>query len=291
MDEKTMRLFHLDHCRGIGRRTINLLLAFDPDLGSIVHLTLKDLVESFQMPRKSALTFLHDFHSFNPQKTLASYTSKNISVISIYDPCYPPYLKNIYDPPLILYIKGDPHLFSNKKMLSVVGTRQPSAEAGRLMAVLLLPLIEDGWTIVSGMALGVDGLAHQLALKGHTIAVLGSGLFHPYPLQHAPLFQKLCRDQLVVSEYPPPVRPQKWQFPERNRIISGLSAGTLVIEAKERSGSLITADQALEQGREVMAVPGSPLNPNSRGTNRLIQQGARLVFSSEDILEELSNFT
>lgn len=287
MDDLTLKLIQLDHCRGLGRKTISAFLKADPKLNRLADYTIKELKEIYQMPSARAELFLRDFHSIDPERTVQQYERRGISSVPFHSPDYPIYLKKIFDPPHLLYTTGKKERLKDLKMLSVVGTRYPSIEANRVMDYLLAPLIESGWTIVSGLALGIDGLAHKLALKGRTIAVLGSGLYFPYPMQHRALFSELAKTQLVISEYPPPARPERWRFPERNRVISGMSLGTLVIEAKERSGSLITADQALEQGREVFAVPGSILNENCKGTHRLIQQGAKLVTRCSDILEEL----
>ncbi|MDD9147076.1 MULTISPECIES: DNA-processing protein DprA [unclassified Sporolactobacillus] len=287
MDDLTRKLIQLDHCRGLGRKTISAFLKTDPGLSRAADYSFKELTEIYRMSPVRAEQFLKDFHTFNPERMIQRYERQGISIVSVHSPDYPHYLKKIFDPPHLLYMKGKKERLKDLKMLSVVGTRYPSTEASRIMDYLLTPLIESGWTIVSGLALGIDGLAHALALKGQTIAVLGSGLYFPYPLQHRSLFNELIEHQLVISEYPPPSRPERWRFPERNRVISGLTLGTLVIEAKERSGSLITADQALEQGREVFAVPGSVFKENSKGTHRLIQQGAKLVTQPGDILEEL----
>lgn len=290
MDQLALKLFHLDHCRGIGRKTIRAFLRLDPQLESVSHFTAGDLSELGMSRRRSEL-FLHDFHRFAADQMLHHYAERQIVPIAFHQPDYPPLLGKIYDPPLILYVRGHKEWLSDVKMISVVGTRRPSAAAGPAMRRILLPLVESGWIIVSGMATGIDGMAHRLAAAGgRTIAVLGSGLFHPYPAGHVGLFNRLCDDHLVISEYPPQTRPERWRFPERNRIISGLSRGTVVVEAKAKSGSLITADQALEQGREVFALPGSILNENSVGTNRLIQQGAKLILGSQDILDELAPF-
>lgn len=287
MDQLTRKFFHLNHCRGIGRKTIRTLLKGDPQLDTLSRLSLKELTNVLKMKAADARSFLADYHAFDVGKMEAYYTSRNIRMIGIYEDVYPPLLRYTDDPPLMIYAAGRIELLQAKKSLSVVGTRYPSREAEQVTRRLIAPLIQSGWTIVSGMAAGVDGIAHRLALNGKTIAVLGSGLLSPYPRQHLELYRELFKRQLVISEYPPLSGPERWRFPERNRIISGLTLGTLVIEAKERSGSLITADQALEQGREVFAAPGSILKLNSVGTNRLIQQGAKLVISAEDILEEL----
>lgn len=287
MDDLTLKLIQLDHCRGAGRRTVQAFLRTDPELKFLDCCTPEDLMERFRLTRRRAFSLLTDFRAFNPRKAVNDYRQRSIIPIPIHSRDYPPLLREIYDPPYILYARGKTELLKNIRMLSVVGTRRPSVEAAKVMKRLLLPLIDSGWTIVSGLALGVDGMAHRLALRSNTIAVLGSGLLFPYPARHIALYEELCASQLVISEYAPDRRPERWMFPERNRIISGLSAGTLVIEAGQRSGSLITADQALEQGREVFAVPGSILNENSAGTNRLIQQGAKLVAEPDDIIEEL----
>ncbi|WP_100487670.1 DNA-processing protein DprA [Sporolactobacillus pectinivorans] len=288
MDKMTMKLLHLTHCRGLGRKTIREFIRIDPQLQSVEGYTVKDLTNHFRLTKPHAESFLSDFHSFNPRNAAEYYEKRKIVPIAIHETSYPPLLKKIYDPPYLLYARGNIKWLQDAKALSVVGTRHPSAEAEKVMKHLLLPLIESGWVIVSGMALGVDGMAHRLAIQGRTIAVLGSGLFYPYPRSHLGLFRDLCNHQLVLSEYSPCSRPERWRFPERNRIISGLARGTLVVEAREKSGSLITADQALEQGREVFAVPGSILQASSAGTNGLIQQGAKLVMKAEDIMEELS---
>jgi DNA processing protein len=149
--------------------------------------------------------------------------------------------------------------------------------------------VENGVVIVSGLANGIDTLAHEHAMKngGKTIAVIAGGVYHIYPKENAELAKEMMKSQLVISEYPPDTKPLRWHFPARNRIISGLSNGTFIIEAKRKSGSLITANYAVNEGREVFSLPGSIFNQNSLGTNDLIKQGAKLVMSSEDILEEL----
>src|SRR5690625_2061506 len=156
------------------------------------------------------------------------------------------------------------------------------------MKLIVKPLVRQNWLIVSGMAKGIDSYAHKLALghKGNTIAVLGGGFNHIYPKQNNMLYKQIAEKGLVLSEYPPEVPPKRFHFPERNRLISGLSFGTLVIEATERSGTLITVDQALDQGREVYAVPGSPLIPQTKGCHKMIQDGAKLVTHSTDISED-----
>ncbi|WP_430785957.1 DNA-processing protein DprA [Virgibacillus flavescens] len=217
------------------------------------------------------------------KKDLEAYT-----ILTIVDEGYPAVLKTIKDPPLVLYTIGDVTLLMQRPALSVIGTRFPSKNAIKKMKLILPVLIEMNWVIVSGMAMGIDSYAHQFALgnNGKTIAVLGGGFNHIYPKQNITLFDQLSKKGLVLSEYPPNQPPERFFFPERNRIISGLGFGTLVIEAKEKSGTLITVDQALDQGREVYAVPDSPAIRESIGCNRMIQDGAKLVMQPDDIIED-----
>ncbi|GEM00757.1 DNA processing protein [Halolactibacillus halophilus] len=206
---------------------------------------------------------------------------------TILDEDYPDIFRTIPDPPVVLYGLGQVHLVNQTNRLSVIGSREPTIHTEKRMQQLLLPVIKD-FVIVSGMAKGTDALAHHLAIKGggKTIAVIGSGFLYPYPYENQALFTELAHHHLILSEYPPDKKPARFHFPERNRLISALSFGTLIIEAKLKSGTMITADQALEQGRVVMVMPGDILNPNTAGCHALIQQGAKLVQNTQDIVEE-----
>nr|WP_246876971.1 DNA-processing protein DprA [Aeromonas sp. SrichE-2G] len=205
------------------------------------------------------------------------------------DPAYPALLKEIPAAPLLLYCRGNiPSLALPQ--LAMVGTRHPTYAGKDNAARLCAELVECGLAITSGLALGIDGVCHQQAMAsgGVTLAVLGSGLDCLYPRRHQGLaMQILEQGGLLLSELAPEKGPLAEHFPRRNRIISGLSLGTLVVEAAEQSGSLITARYALEQGREVFAVPGAPQNTQAAGCNRLLQQGAKLVLNAADVLEEL----
>ncbi|MDF2521872.1 MAG: protecting protein DprA, partial [Clostridia bacterium] len=202
---------------------------------------------------------------------------------------YPANLKQIYDPPPVLYSLGE-LLETDSLAVAMVGSRKATEYGLKAAERLAGDLAACGVTVVSGMALGIDAAAHRGALKskGRTIAVLGSGVTHVHPRSNLNIYNEIIKSGAVVSEYPLGMTPQPGNFPARNRIISGLSLGTVVVEAGLRSGSLITADLALEQGREVFAVPGGINSPNSAGTNSLIKNGAKLVSSVEDILEELN---
>lgn len=204
---------------------------------------------------------------------------------------YPRYLREIPTAPPVLYVAGEIQTM-DEWAVAVVGTRRLSAYGRQVARELVAGLARNNVTVVSGLARGIDGIAHKTALDvgGRTIAVLGSGLDCLYPAEHRPLARQIVAEKrgAIVSEYALDVPPDAKNFPPRNRIISGLTLGTIVIEAGERSGALITADFALEQNREVFAVPGNITSRASKGTNRLIQQGAKLVTGVADVLEELN---
>lgn len=200
----------------------------------------------------------------------------------------PELLRQIPDPPRTLFLRGaaDPEVLS-RQAVAIVGARACSPYGAQVARMLGRELAAAGLVVVSGLARGVDGEAHRGALDvgGVTVAVLGCGIDRDYPAVHAELAGRICREGLVVSEYEPGVEPAPWRFPARNRIIAGLAAATVIVEARERSGALITADFALEDGREVFAVPGEITGALAVGTNRLLRQGAIPLTSTEDVLE------
>jgi len=213
----------------------------------------------------------------------------DMTVLTLLSPEYPPLLKSIYDPPPVLYCKGKP-LISDKPAIAIVGSRLSSEYGRRTAAKIAYDLAKAGVTVVSGMARGIDTMAHKGALEvegGYTIAVLGCGVDYIYPAENATLYHAIFKHGTIISEYPPGTAPTPGNFPARNRIVSGLSYGTVVIEAGLKSGALITVDCALEQGREVYALPGNINSPYSIGTNKLLKEGAKMVTSAKDILEDL----
>lgn len=200
---------------------------------------------------------------------------------------YPPQLATLRGAPRQLFVLGDAALLS-RPQIAIVGSRRPTAAGCRIARAIAGELAAAGYTITSGLARGIDAAAHEAALDagGATIAVCAAGLDSCYPRQHRALFARIAARGALVSEFEPGIQPRACHFPQRNRIISGLSRGVVVIEAAARSGSLITADHAANQGREVFAVPGSPLNPLAAGCNELIRDGARLVRGAVDVLAE-----
>ena len=229
--------------------------------------------------------------SIHPDREMEKLLRENIWIITDDDPHFPPDLKEISYPPFFLYGRGNPQRLVSSPKLGVVGTRRPTPYGIEATEIIVRELAEAGVTIVSGLAWGIDAKAHETTLeaKGITLAILGSGLNQEsiFPPENRGLAKRIAESGLLLSEYAPWTPAMKGHFPARNRIISGLSKGVLVIEARERSGTQITTRLALEHNREVFALPGSIFSPTSRGPNHLIQQGAKLVQSAKDILEEL----
>lgn len=230
--------------------------------------------------------------SLRPDQEIAKLVRENIWTLTENDTDFPPALREIPSPPVIIYGRGEIKLLAEKNLFAVVGTRKPTSYGLEATSILARELTEAGITIVSGLAMGIDARAHETAVenKGKTIAVLGSGIDQNsiFPPENRSLARRIIESGgTIISEYAPGTPAVKEHFPARNRIISGLSKGVLVVEAREKSGALITAGLALEQNREVFALPGSIFSLASAGPNKLIQQGAKAVTSAKDILEEL----
>jgi DNA processing protein len=216
-------------------------------------------------------------------------SGNNRHMLSLDDPRFPSELLQMADPPLLLYVRGQIDALQHPQRLAIVGSRNPTPQGEQNARQFAQALAEAGVCVVSGLALGVDGAAHEGALAGGapTLAVVGTGLDRVYPKRHLALAHRIAEQGALISEYPLGTPPLPGNFPRRNRLIAGLSQGTLVVEAALHSGSLITARLAAEQGREVFAIPGSIHAPQSRGCHALIRQGAKLVESAQDILEDL----
>lgn len=233
--------------------------------------------------------FLQYWQELDEQK-LADLTAEQ-KFITILSDEYPDVLKETYQPPLVLFYEGNKSLLQQRQ-IAIVGSRLASPYAYQVMEQLLPPLIDDGLVITSGLAKGVDSYAHQLAMiyHGKTIGVVGCGIDICYPKEVRSIYERMKTQQLIVSEYPATTPVRRFHFPLRNRIIAGLAEGVCVIEAKDKSGSLITAQLAIDEGRSVFSVPGEVLSHRNTGTLKLIQDGAKCVISASDILDELPNF-
>ncbi|MFH1207085.1 MAG: DNA-processing protein DprA [Patescibacteria group bacterium] len=276
------------HVESIGPQKFKLLNAYFPSMEAAWHSGRYDLKQS-GLSDKDIITFSARRDELDPAQLFEKIQKLNISIITVIDAAYPRRLKEIHSPPSVLYVKGTlpAHL---DLALAVVGTRKTSPYGRTITPTLVGALARTGVIIVSGLALGIDALSHQAAVDagGQTIAVLGCGLDEIYPVSNRHLADEItAHGGAIVSEYPPGTRPLRQHFPARNRIISGLSRGVLVIEGSEDSGSLITARCAIDQNREVLAVPGNIMSKTSAGPNNLIKMGAKAVTSTEDILAAL----
>ncbi|HZK23871.1 MAG TPA: DNA-processing protein DprA [Oscillospiraceae bacterium] len=245
-------------------------------------------LEQLGLPVKVSATFLRERGQINPQDEWQRCQRLGISILTLADEGYPQILREIYDPPVVLYYRGDISCLSQFSV-AIVGSRKATAYGRAAAEKFAGELASAGVVIISGLARGIDSHAHLGALQanGLTAAVLGSGLDICYPPENRALREKIVQSGVVISEFPPGAQPKPAHFPMRNRIISGLSQATIVVEAAEKSGALITADCALEQGREVFAVPGSIHSPTSRGCHRLIKEGAAVAESAADVLQYL----
>ncbi|WP_442599485.1 DNA-processing protein DprA [Neobacillus sp. D3-1R] len=290
MEEFRQRFIYLCHYPGITWNEVYQILKSDPQLKNINLYHPRHLSPiSLSANAHPSSSFLYENSHDYLHDQIRQYSSNGIEVVTYFDKHYPNMLKEIYQPPWCLFLKGNKALLEEGKKLAIVGSRQATPYGQNVLQQILPTLLNNHIVIVSGLARGIDALAHQTTIDygGKTIAVIAGGHYHIYPEENRKLAFKIASEHLIISEYPPETRPSKWQFPARNRIISGLCEGTLIIEAKRKSGSLITANYAVQEGREVFAVPGSIFSPYSAGTNELIQQGAKLIMTGEDILEEL----
>jgi len=257
-----------------------------PDLEDIFRASRDELI-AIGVEGEKAAALLSSRLFEQALRTISWMSRKGYFLLTIEDENYPPHLKEIFDPPFVLYGAGHPEVLQDAAV-AVIGARHPSPLGRAVAEKLARDLAASGLVVVSGLARGIDSVAHWGALEsGKTAAVLGSGLNDIYPRENKGLFRKIAEAGAVITEFPPDMPPLSFHFPLRNRIISGLSLATLVVEATRQSGSLITARLSLEQNRDVMAVPGSPTSDLSRGTNWLIKSGAKLVETWEDVVEEL----
>jgi DNA processing protein len=273
---------------GIGPSRVRALVSYFRSVETALSAPVHALCQVDGIDRTLAENIVQAQNNAVAQHQLESADRHQVRILTFWDREYPAALKKIYDPPVVLFAKGELRA-EDEFAIAVVGTRVPTAYGKLVTERLTADLVARRMAIVSGLARGVDTIAHQTALKsgGRTVAVLGSGLDNIYPTENHRLARDISQHGAVISEYFFGTKPDAVNFPRRNRIISGLAFGTLVIEAGEQSGALITANAALEQGREVFAVPGSIFSPKSQGPHRLIQEGAKLVMSVEDVIAEI----
>lgn len=272
---------------GIGNVTFPALVDKFGSLPAIFDASVTDLKKTPGISKEAAAS-IANFQDWEQVKVELELARKNnVNIITYHDELYPKKLLNIYDRPPYIYVLGS--LDKDDINIAIVGSRAASSYGKYTTEKLSRELAMKGLTVVSGMARGIDSAAHRgaISVHGRTIAILGSGLDVVYPPENKKLFHDILEHGAIISEYPLGTPPRSSNFPARNRIISGMSYGVVIVEAGEKSGSLITARLALEQGREVFAVPGSIDSAGSRGTNKLIKQGAKLIENTDDILEEI----
>ncbi len=274
--------------KGIGAVRFRRLLSYFGSLSQAWEAPRAELLAA-GLTEKLADAVLLQRHGLDPEAILPALSRKSIQVLTWEDEIYPSYLKEIDQPPPVLYYRGT-ILPQDDLAVAIVGTRNVTAYGKQLTKDTATYLCANGITLVSGLARGVDAIAHQTAVEqgGRTLAVLGSGVDVIYPPEHRALAESIITHGALISDYPPGTQPDGVNFPPRNRIISGLSRGTVVIEAGEKSGALITARFSIDQGREVFAAPGSVLSPMSRGTNNLLAAGAVPLTSPTVILKHLN---
>jgi len=272
----------------IGSRRGKSLLERFKTPKAILEASLDDIAEVENVGREVAKKIVEGRKRIDLDRQIKLIERNNVRLIPLDSESYPSNLKSIFDPPLVLFVKGE-ILPQDYFSIAIVGTRLASFYGRTMSEKLSRELVEKGFVIVSGGARGIDTFSHQAALKakGRTIAVLGCGLDIIYPPDNKKLFEEIAQKGAMISEFPLSTRPDKGNFPMRNRIISGLSLGVVVIEAPHKSGALITVTHANEQGREVFSVPGHADSFASRGTNQLLREGAKLVENADDIIEEL----
>ncbi|MBX3514920.1 MAG: DNA-processing protein DprA [Xanthobacteraceae bacterium] len=278
-DEQRIDWLRLIRAENVGPRTFRILINQFGGAGPAVRLLP-------ELARRGGRSIINIPNREEAERELSEAARIGVRYAALGEADYPKLLREIDDPPPLLAIRGNGEIFS-RPAIAMVGARNASVAGTRYAAQLARQFGEAGFAVISGLARGIDSAAHRAALNSGTVAVLAGGHAKPYPAENEKLLEALLEQGAAVSEMPHRWEPRARDFPRRNRLISGLAAGVVVVEAAERSGSLITARLAGEQGREVFAVPGSPADPRAGGTNRLIKQGATLVTSAADVIENL----
>lgn len=287
------QLLKLHYILPLSWEKVRNLMKITDDFDEILHISPKFLASQLNIREEKAAQLIKHYKELIQMSMAIYYDQHNITPIPYTDPLYPERLKQLYDAPAVVYAQGDVQLLNRPKMMAVIGSRAATSYSENVLKSILPPLIREQYIIVSGLAKGADRLAHEATIRygGKTIGVLGHGLFHNYPPQNKELNAYMASEHLLITEYPPYVGVQKWHFPARNRIISGLCEALVVTEAALKSGTLITTELALEQGKDVFAVPGNIFSEQSRGTNKLIKEGAIPVWDGFQILEEIQLFS
>jgi DNA processing protein len=291
LSNETISLIHLNLIQGVGLKTVQVLRDVFGSTERALQATSDELRKIDRLSPTVCDLLIHKPVLYPIERELELIHKYGCQIVTLYDAAYPPHLKEIDTPPFVLYVKGE-LTPEDALSISLVGSRNAKDYGRKVSYRLSYQLAQRGVTVISGLAKGIDTLAHRGALEagGRTIAVMGNGLSIVYPATNSNLAEKIEASGALVSEFPMAARPKSRNFPRRNRIISGLTLGTVVVEASNRSGALITARLAAEQNREVFAVPGEIFSELSAGTHKLINDGAKLINTVDDLLNELSPY-
>lgn len=289
----THRLLALHYVLPVSLNRLRPLLQVDPDLSRCEHMTIQQLAMLLKLPEHRAQRLRESYRKVLETSLIQAYTTNNITPLPYDHPNYPKQLNTLYDPPAVLYAKGRIDYLLMDRHVAVIGAREATDYSRLAMTYILPPLVKHDMVIVSGLAKGADAMAHQFTheIGGKTIAVLGHGHFHQYPKVNSNLYEIMENHHLTLTEYPPYAGPQKWYFPMRNRIISGLSQAVVVTEAKVKSGTVSTLQHALDNGKDVYCVPGPITSILSLGNHQSLLEGAKPVWNGFQIVEELLAMT
>ncbi|KOY82665.1 DNA-protecting protein DprA [Lysinibacillus macroides] len=289
----SQRLLALHYVYPLPLQKLQQLLSPEDVLSHFENIHYTEIAKVLQISARKAFQISQNFRQIMTIPFEEAYARANIFPIPFYHPYYPAQLFEISSPPTVLYVKGRYTLLTNNKQIAIIGSRKATAYSLRAIDFIIPPLVQHDYTIVSGLAKGADTMAHKATIKmgGQTIAVLGHGFNYLYPKENQALAKQMTEHQLLVTEYPPYMKPEKWHFPMRNRIISGLAQALVVTEAALKSGTMITTELALEQGKDVFVVPGPIDAEQSKGTNQLLLEGAFPVINGHQIIEQLDLFS
>lgn len=285
------RLVALHYLFPVPKNRLAFLLAEDPTLCHYHTYSVEKIAQLLRLSSTKASSLLKNLKNYEKTPYVELYKKHEITPIPFTHPYYPKSLLSLIDPPTVLYVKGNKELLLARYKIAIIGARKASVYSEEALTYIVPPLIKNDVVIVSGLAKGADTMAHNAAMMygGKTIAVLGNGFFHHYPRENEMLANEIGKTQLLVTEYPPYVKPARWTFPMRNRIISGLCTGVIVTEAALKSGTMSTVEHALDHGKDVFAVPGSVTSTLSEGPNRLIDEGAKPLWNGYQVISILKN--
>lgn len=290
LTDKERRLLALHYVFPVPLNRMRMLYEVDPDLDQLFMYRANELAKLLNIPIAKATNLKENLQQNMDTPYEKLYEQHAIIPIPFTHSLYPEQLHRLIDPPTVLYTKGNPKLLTERWYIAIIGSRKATAYSKKALTLIVPPLVEKDAVIVSGLAKGADAMAHEAALEygGKTIAVLGHGLFHMYPKENTALAAKIGENQLLLTEYPPYVKPERWTFPMRNRIISGLADAVVVTEAARKSGTMSTVEHALDHGKDIFTVPGPITSALSAGPNQLLDEGAKPIWSGFQIVETLA---